>query len=72
MNDADEELKAIARFLLDLGEKEVWLLPYHRLGESKLRKLHTELKPLEINPLGEKKLKAKADIFSHAGIQPKI
>ncbi len=68
MNDDEEELKAIARFLLELNEREVWLLPYHRLGESKLRKLPSELKPLGINPLGEKELKAKAEVFASAGL----
>ncbi len=71
MNDAENELKAIAQFLVELDESEVWLLAYHRLGESKLSKLDSELKPLGIKPLGEEELKAKAEVFANAGLMVK-
>jgi len=68
MNDADDEIKRIAKFLLGLGEKEIWLLPYHRLGEGKLKKLNTELKPLGLKSYSEQEFRAKAEIFANQGL----
>ena len=69
MNDSHEELAAMAKFLKqDLAEPELWLIPYHRLGESKLKKLNTELKPLGIVSMSEKDLKSKAEFLAQHGI----
>ena len=70
-NDREDELKKIAHFLKELGEKEIWLLPYHRLGESKLKKLDSELKPLGIKPMSDSELKNKAQILVKEGLQVK-
>jgi len=67
-NDQESELKEIAKFLIALGEKELWLLPYHRMGESKLKKLHTDLKPLGLKSYSESDLRAKAEIVAACGI----
>jgi pyruvate formate lyase activating enzyme len=69
LNDSEEELARVARFLLDLGETEIVLLPYHRLGESKLEKLNSELKPLGIPSMSEKELQAKSEVFIKAGLR---
>jgi len=69
LNDAEDELKNVARLLLELKETEIWIIPYHRMGESKLKKMNTELKPLDITPPGEKEIKKWADIFSSSGLQ---
>jgi len=68
MNDADDEIKSIAKFLLGLGEKEIWLLSYHRLGEGKLKKLNTELRPLGLKSYSDQEFRAKAEIFANAGL----
>jgi pyruvate-formate lyase-activating enzyme len=69
MNDSEEELEAVALFLKDAGESSVHLLPYHRMWESKLKKLHDTIKPLEIASLGEEELKKKAEIFGRKGFE---
>lgn len=71
LNDADEELEKTARFIKDLGETEVWLLPYHRLGESKLKKLDTEMKPLGIKSPPDSYLAEKANLFLNQGLTVK-
>lgn len=67
-NDAETELKNIANFLLSLRETELWLLPYHRMGESKLKKINSELKPLGLKSYSEQELKAKAEFIASCGI----
>ncbi|WP_222888896.1 4-hydroxyphenylacetate decarboxylase activase [Enterobacter sp. C2] len=39
VNDTDENMQALADFMLDSGVYEVNLLPFHRLGESKWQQL---------------------------------
>ena len=69
MNDSKEELEAVALFLKDAGESSVHLLPYHRMWESKLKKLHDTIKPLGIASLGEEELIKKAEIFTRKGFE---
>jgi len=69
MNDSEEELEAVALFLKDAGESSVHLIPYHRMWESKLKKLHVTIKPLGIASLGEEELKKKAEIFGRKGFE---
>jgi pyruvate formate lyase activating enzyme len=69
MNDSEEELEAVALFLKDAGESSVHLLPYHRMWESKLKKLHDTIKPLGISSLGADQLEEKAEIFRKKGIE---
>lgn len=69
MNDSNEELEAVALFLKDAGESSVHLLPYHRMWESKLKKLHDTIKPLDISSLSEEELEKKAEIFTRTGLE---
>ena len=69
MNDSEEELEAVALFLKNAGESSVHLLPYHRMWESKLKKLHDTIKPPGISSLGEEELKKKAEIFTRTGLE---
>jgi len=69
MNDSNEELETVAHFLADIGEPSVHLIPYHRMWESKLKKLHDTIRPLGIASLGEVELKKKIPIFTHAGLE---
>lgn len=68
MNDSDDELAEIAKFLGSMNETEIWLLPYHRLGESKLKKMDSKLRPLGLASYTEKELRARAGIFARNGI----
>lgn len=47
-NDRVEELKEIATFARRIGVKELNLLPYHRLGEAKYRRLGREYQLNEV------------------------
>lgn len=69
LNDAEPDLLALAQLLKSLNEPELFLLPYHRLGESKLKKLHTEQRPLGINSHNEAALKRCDQIFLAHGIK---
>ena len=69
MNDSEEELEVVALFLKDAGESSVHLIPYHRMWENKLKKLHDTIKPLGIGSLGEEELKKKAEIFGRKGFE---
>lgn len=68
MNDSESEIEAVARYLNAIGEPSVQLIPYHRMWESKLKKLNTKIKPLGIPSLNEEELEKKAGIFSRNGI----
>ena len=70
-NDSEEELSRAAKFLRELGETEISLLPYHRLGETKLKKLFSELKPLGIASLAGRELRCKEEIYERAGLRVK-
>ena len=39
VNDSDENIRATARFVSDIGLDVINILPFHRLGESKYRKV---------------------------------
>jgi len=69
MNDSDKELEAVALFIKKAGESSVNLLLYHRMWESKLKKLHDTIKPLGISSLSEEALGKKAEIFRKNGIE---
>jgi len=68
MNDSDGEIDRVSAFLRELKETGIWLLPYHRLGESKLKKIDSELKPLGLASYTESELRAKAAIFYRRNI----
>jgi len=69
LNDSATDLQQLAQLLNDLHEPSLVLLPYHRLGETKLQKLHTELKPLGINSMTEAQLLERAKFFLEMGIE---
>jgi pyruvate formate lyase activating enzyme len=69
MNDGEGELSAVAFFMKEIGESSIHLLPYHRMWEGKLKKLHDTIKPLAISSLGKEELEKKAEIFTGAGIE---
>lgn len=69
VNDNDEELESVALFLKNEGESSINLLPYHRMWESKLKKLRDTIKPLGIPSLTEEELGEKAKIFAKAGLE---
>jgi len=71
LNTRPHDLAEMTKLLHDLGADQLWLLPYHRLGEKKLAKLHTDLHPLGIAPPRKEDLLAWARVLKDAGISPR-
>jgi pyruvate formate lyase activating enzyme len=68
-NDSQENIKALAEFMLGLGLKKVDLLPYHSLGKIKYQRLGMEYKLSDLKPFqGDEVAKIKADLESY-GLQ---
>lgn len=65
----DKNLNDIASFLGRHSISEVTLLPYHRMGEGKLDKIESPLRPLHLAELTDRDLKRVSILFRNAGIQ---
>jgi pyruvate formate lyase activating enzyme len=69
LNDSDDNLEKIARFLKDLpGEWELNLLPYHKYGISKYDWLGIKYKLVEVEPPSRDRLKELAKYFESSGV----
>ena len=68
VNDDEENLRAIARFLLNLGLKSIHCLPYNALGQAKIGRLNTSQKPLRITADAGASAVAAANILGQEGI----
>lgn len=62
-NDSPENLKALARFVMDLGQEKVEFLPYHQLGVSKYERQGKLYALLESRPFEKDELHAKLKVF---------
>jgi pyruvate formate lyase activating enzyme len=68
INDEDENIQATARFLRNNRKERIHLLRYHTMGEAKLERIETELRPLNLRmDAGEALLRAKK-VFESEGI----
>lgn len=65
----DENLKAILVFLKEHNITEVSLLPYHKMGESKLEGIDSPLRPLNLARMSEQDLMSISALFRNAGIE---
>jgi pyruvate formate lyase activating enzyme len=64
INDDDESLNAMARFVSELDNKlHVDLLPYHRFGENKYKMLDKSYELIGLEPLTEEQLQKALRIF---------
>ena len=68
MNDDEANLRATARFLREHRHDRIHCLPYHNLGEAKLARLQTDLKPLNTCRMTSERLDWVKDIFTQEGI----
>ena len=68
MNDDEANLRATARFLRENRHERIHGLPYHNLGEAKLARLQTGLKPLNAGRLTFARLDRVKAIFAQEGI----
>ncbi len=64
-----ENLKAILVFLKEHNITEVSLLPYHKMGESKLEGIDSHLRPLNLARMSEQDLMSISALFRNAGIK---
>ncbi len=72
INDTQADLLAVARFLQENGHNSIHCLPYHSLGEAKLGRIHSDLRPLHRqNPAGTDFQQVSA-IFAKEGIHAVI
>lgn len=69
MTATDDNLRALAALLAERGLAHVHLIPYHRLGESKLARLGSPLKPLGLPDLTDAEKERAAAWFTARGIQ---
>ena len=68
MTATEDNLTAIANLLQELGLEQIHLLPYHRLGESKLPRLDSPLQPLNLPNLSEAEKEWAASFFKERNI----
>ena len=71
-NDGAADFAGFAEVLLALGAKEVQLLPFHQLGESKYKRLQMEYAYDGQKQLRDGDVSAFADALERAGIQVQI
>jgi pyruvate formate lyase activating enzyme len=64
-----ENIRALIRFLRDLAQDVVHLLPYHPLGEGKLARAGNPLAPLGLDPMSHEVARTIANRFDAAGLR---
>jgi pyruvate formate lyase activating enzyme len=72
MTVTDENIAGLIELLKRLGQKEVHLLPYHRMGESKLQRIDSPLEYLGIEPLTDERMAEIKARFEAAGLEVSI
>lgn len=71
-NDSEADFEGFARVLNERGAKEVHLLPFHQLGESKYKRLQMEYAYDGKKQLRDGDVSAFASVLKQAGIQVQI
>jgi pyruvate formate lyase activating enzyme len=67
-----ENVSALIRLLRDLDQDAVHLLPYHPLGEGKLARLGSPLRPLGLAPMSHEVARGIASRFEAEGLRVAI
>lgn len=67
-----ENLKEVSHFLKENGIRELHLLPYHPLGESKLEAIDSPLRPLGLSRPSEEELAKITALFEREGVEVRI
>jgi len=72
-NDREDNIEATSRFISELrGVREVNLLPYHRFGEAKYKRLHLKYTLKGLKPPREEHLQSIKEKIGSIGIEVKI
>lgn len=72
MTDTEQNLSDLIDLLGELEREEVHLLPYHKMGESKLQRIDSSLEPLDLEPFSDERLAEIRSRFESAGIRVSI
>jgi pyruvate formate lyase activating enzyme len=72
MTDTEQNLSDLIDLLGEFEREEVHLLPYHKMGESKLQRIDSLLEPLDLEPLSDERLAEIRSRFESAGIRVSI
>ena len=73
INDDDENLEALAFFAVGLGKiRQVNLLPYHKIGLSKFRRLSQSYSLESVEPPSAERMERAAKLFRDHGLTAKI
>jgi len=68
VNDDPENLRATARFVTENGLDRLALLPFHTLGQEKLRRIEAPMEPAGLRAASPEDLTRAAGILSEEGI----
>ena len=68
-NDSEQNIKAMAKFMNELGLKKIDLLPYHALGKEKYARLGLEYKLGSLKPHSSKKIEAIKTALESYGLE---
>jgi pyruvate formate lyase activating enzyme len=68
MTATDDNIAAIVDLLRVFEQRKVHLLPYHKMGESKLARIDSRLEPLGLTAFSDEELAAIKQKFEEAGI----
>lgn len=72
VNDSDEHISRIGDLMLQLGLKEVFLLPYHKMAASKYHRLHLPYTLSHLEDPSDELVKEKEEILAHKGLNVHI
>lgn len=72
MTATEENVTGLIELLKELGQKEVHLLPYHKMGESKLQRIESPMENLGIKPLSDDQIAEIRGRFEAAGLKVSI
>jgi pyruvate formate lyase activating enzyme len=68
MTATDDNISGLIRLLKELGQEEVHLLPYHKMGESKLGRIESTQEELGVEPMSEERIAEIRARFEAAGL----
>lgn len=68
INDSQGNISAVAQFLKQNKQKSIHCLPYHNLGEAKLTRINSNLKPFNSKSISAKDIEPIKIIFEKKGI----